>query len=225
MSGAFVGREEVAVEPPALAAIMSGLADRDGAALFSLIEVCRPELVRTVRAIAAKRRARLSAEQVDELVLDAALAISEVAGAWKPDGAPPWFYAHGRIAAAVDRVIGQWTDALVDERAEVEQPPWAAATEADTAEVMARLAEEHELVALLHDGLEAVASPRDLLVFVEHRIQVALGDPSPAATVARLYGMEPAAVRQQTRRVRLRLQRLAETDPRYSELAVLRCAA
>ena len=118
-------------------------------------------------------------------------------------------------------MIGQWHDGLDDERADHEQPPAAAGSEAQLVEVLDRLAADHEVVALLRDGLEVVASPRDLLVFVEHGVQVALGDPSPAVTIGRMYGMEPAAVRQQTRRVRLRLRRLAATDPRFGELVSL----
>ena len=207
--------------PGSLASIMERLGEGDGAALYSLIEAHRTDLVRSVRSMAGRRRARLSAEQVEELVVEAALAIASVAGSWTPDGAPPWFYASGRIANAVDRVIGQWHDGLDDERADHEQPPAAAGSEAQLVEVLDRLAADHEVVALLRDGLEVVASPRDLLVFVEHGVQVALGDPSPAVTIGRMYGMEPAAVRQQTRRVRLRLRRLAATDPRFGELVSL----
>lgn len=212
-------------EASGLEGIMAALAARDGAALFTLVDVHGADLERCVRAIAASRGARLDAQQVDDLVLDAALVISEVAGAWKPDGAPPWFYARGRIAAAVDRVIGQWADPLAPEGAEVAERPWSTTAEIELPELLDRLAEVDETVALVRDGLAEVASPRDLLVYVEHRMQVALGDPSPAVTVARLYGMRPAAVRQQTRRIRLRLRRLAERDPRFAPLASLPVAA
>lgn len=204
-----------------LASIMERLAKGDPAALFSLVEEHRGALVKVVRSIAANRGARLGAEQVDELVVDAALAIRDVAGAWKPDGAPPWFYARGRIASAVDRVVGQWADQFEPERIDVELPPAAQGTEPGSFEVLAGLAETDPTVALLVDGLAQVATPRDQMVFVEHGLQVALGDPSPAVTVAHQFGMNPASVRQQTRRIRLRLRTLAETDPRYGDLAAL----
>jgi hypothetical protein len=54
---------------------------------------------------------------------------------------------------------------------------------------------------------------------------VALGDPSPAVTVGALYGMKPASVRQQSRRTRLRLRALAETEPRFGPLAELAVVA
>jgi hypothetical protein len=212
-------------EASGLGEIMAALAANDGAALFALVDAHRADLVRCVRAIASSRGARLDVQQVDDLVLDAALAISEVAGAWKPDGAPPWFYARGRIAAAVDRVIGQWADPLAPDGAELAERPWSTADEVELPVLLDRLAAVDETVALVRDGLAEVASPRDLLVYVEHRVQVALGDPSPAVTVARLYGMQPAAVRQQTRRIRLRLRRLAASDPRFAPLASLPVAA
>src|SRR5690606_8573318 len=133
----------------------------------------------------------------------------------------PWIYARGRIAAAVDRWIGHWSDPLHADTAEVEEPVHPAASEPDTEAVFVGLAGRYPLVALLQEGLERVASPRDVVVFVEHGVQVSLGDPSPAVTVARMYGMQPAAVRQQTRRLRLRLHDLARVDPRFADLASL----
>ncbi|CAN5722272.1 hypothetical protein BH10ACT1_BH10ACT1_29720 [soil metagenome] len=70
-----------------------------------------------------------------------------------------------------------------------------------------------------------MASDRDQVVFLETAIQASMGDRSPAATVARLLGLTPEAVRQQHRRVRLRLQRLAEDDPRFAGLAELAVVA
>jgi hypothetical protein len=200
---------------------MARLAAGDGAALFDLLVTYRADLVRSVRTIALARRVRLSAEEIDELVVAAAIAINDVASAWKPDGAPPWIYARGRIAAAFDALVGQHADPLDDARTEVEALPPAAGAEPATAEVFVALARENAMVALLQQGLEQVASPRDRVLFVEHGVQVAMGDPSPAVTVARMYGMEPAAVRQQTRRLRIRLNDLARTDPHFADLASL----
>jgi DNA-directed RNA polymerase specialized sigma24 family protein len=204
-----------------LAAIMERMAAGDPAAIFGLVQAHRPDLERAVRYTARSRGARLTPEQVDDLVLDAAIAIRDVAAAWKPEGAPPWVYARGRIANAVDRVVGQWADPLDPERTEVEEPPAASGSEPDTIELLSGLAAEHPEVDLLVRGLARVATPRDQVVFVEHGLQVALGDPSPAVTVANQYGMKPASVRQQARRVRLRLRKLAETDPLFGELARL----
>lgn len=211
---------------PALTQVMAALAAGDGAALFGLIDAHGEELARTVRVIAAKRRARLSADDVDELVLEAALAIQAVAGAWRADGAPPWVWAHGRIRAAVDRHLGLWADELDHEHhAGREAPPAPPGAEEPTGVCFARLAAKDQRVALLGEALDLVASQRDRLVFVELGIQVALGDPSPAVTVGALYGMKPASVRQQSRRTRLRLRALAETEPRFGPLAELAVVA
>ena len=63
-----------------LATIMESLAAGEGAAIHWLIEAHRADLARTVRAIASARKRSLNAELVDELVLEAALAVREVAG-------------------------------------------------------------------------------------------------------------------------------------------------
>ncbi|NLD77205.1 MAG: sigma-70 family RNA polymerase sigma factor [Acidimicrobiales bacterium] len=200
---------------------MERLAAGDGAAIQGLIDAHRTDLVRSVRAVAGKRGARLSPEQIEELVVDVALAIFDVAGSWKPGGAPPWIYARGRIANAVDRMIGQWADELEPERDEKPEEPAAGGSEPDPFELIEVLAARDQTVALLLAGLGQVASTRDQMVFVEHGLQVSMGDPSPAVTVGQQYGMKPATVRQQTRRIRLRLRGLAETDPRFVELASL----
>lgn len=211
---------------PALTQVMAALAAGDGAALFELIDGYGAELARTVRVVAAGRRARLRADEVDELVVEAALAIQAVAGAWRPDGAPPWVWARGRIGAAVDRHLGLWTDQLDHERhAGQEAPPAPPGGEEPVEACLARLAAHDRRVALLDEALELVASRRDRLVFVELGIQVALGDPSPAVTVGALYGMKPASVRQQSRRTKLRLRALAETEPRFGPLADLALVA
>jgi hypothetical protein len=211
---------------PALTQVMAALAAGDGAALFGLIDAHRDELARTVRVIAAKRRARLSADDVDELVVEAALAIQAVAGAWRADGAPPWVWAQGRIRAAVDRHLGLWADELDHEHhAGREAPPAPPGVEEPTGVCFARLAASDQRVALLGEALELVASRRDRLVFVELGIQVAMGDPSPAVTVGALYGMKPASVRQQSRRTKLRLRALADAEPRFGPLAELAVVA
>ena len=207
------------IDSTLLVSIMSRLAEGDRAALVHLRDSFRSELVKTVRAIARSRGARLGPDDVEDLLTDAAMVIAGLAHAWKPDGAPPWFWAKGRIAREVDRHLGQWSDELDDARyCQKEAPAAASGFERDVAEVFAGLAESRPDVALFREALQCVGSPRDQLVFVEHGLQVAMGDPSPAVTVARLYEMNPAAVRQQTRRIRLRLKDLAASDERFAPL-------
>lgn len=207
----------------ALAQVMARLAEGDGAAIFTFRTRYEAELARLVRGIAASRGARLRAPEVEELVTEATLAIAHVAPAWRPGGAPPWVWARHRVAAAVDGYVGQWTDQLDDAAGGPEPvaPAASPGTEPPVVHVVAGLAETNALVALLHEAVTQVASPRDQVIFYEHGLQVSLGDRSPAATVAGLLGLRPEAVRQQQRRVRLRIQRLAEQEPRFAPLAVL----
>ena len=65
--------------------------------------------------------------------------------------------------------------------------------------------ERYRQVEDLQVALQSVASERDRRVFLEVAVQEASGDPSPANTVAHMFGLRPAAVRQIKCRVRRRL--------------------
>ena len=207
----------------ALVQIMARLAAADGAAVYSLRERFRPELVRAVRAVARTRGARLSADDLEDLITDVAVELARLAPSWDPLGAPPWVWARHRVASLVDRHVGQWTRPLDEEEhaaAAVEGVPTASA-EAPLLEILAGLAHWHPEVALLREAVARVATDRDQVIFFETAVQVSLGDRSPAVTVAGLLGIRPEAVRQQHRRVRLRVQRLAAEEPRFATLAAL----
>ncbi|MEO6629399.1 MAG: hypothetical protein ABIP03_12630 [Aquihabitans sp.] len=211
------------VDDRELAAVMVLLAQGDGAAFFTFRTRYSAPLTRMVRGIASSRHARLTPDQVEELVTEAALAITNVASGWRAGGAPPWIWARLRVAAAVDGYIGQWADELPDAASggEPAAPMASPGSEPPLLGLVAKLAEENVIVALLQEAVSLVATPRDCLIFFEHGLQVSLGDRSPAATVAGLLGLQPAAVRQQQHRVRSRLRHLAEHDPRFAPLAAL----
>ncbi len=57
---------------------------------------------------------------------------------------------------------------------------------------------------------------------MQYRIQKSLGDHSPAHTVGAEFGLSPDHVRQIDRRMRVRLSRLIDQDPRFAPLAELR---
>lgn len=212
----------------ALAEVMSRLAAGDAAAVLTLREAFRDDLAGAVRRVARRRRARLDADTVDELVTDVVLELARLAPSWKPGGAPPWVWAHHRVAAVVDRHVGQWTRPFDDaehrchDRSAV---PAAPSTEPDVLVVLDGLAGWCPAAALLQEAVERVASPRDRELFFEHAVQAALGDRSPATTVARSMGLEPEAVRQQAHRVRERVRRLAAAEPRFAALAELAVVA
>lgn len=219
--GASPGDEQVA-------AVMARLAEGDGAAIITLRERFGPELARAIRGAARHRGARLGADEVDELVTDVAVELAGLAGAWRPGGAPPWVWARGRVGEVVDRHVGQWADPLdgpvAGPRAEAAArsvPPPGAGSEPPVLDVVAALAGRHATVALLHEAVARVASPRDQVIFFEAAVQTSLGDRSPAVTVGDLFGLAPATVRQQQLRVKRRLRALAASDPRFAGLADL----
>lgn len=210
-----------------MAALMAELAAGDPAALVALLDRHQHQLAAAVRRVATARGVWLPADEVDELVVDAALAVARVASAWSREGgALPWVWAHRQVAAVVDRHLGQFADPL-DHRslATTAEGPATAGAELPILELVATVAVDHPVVALLHEALERVASPRDRMVFLETAIQSSMGDRSPATTVGLLLGMAPASVRQQHRRVRLRVQDLAATEARYAPLAQLALVA
>ncbi len=224
-SGAHSRGESAARDPgreAALVAVMTRLAEGDGAALYTLREQFSGELSRAVRGVARTRRAALSADEVDELVTDVVVELAGLAATWSPGGAPPWVWARHRVARVVDRHLGQWASPLEPDRAAAvaDRAP-AAGVEPPVLDVLASLARHHPRVALLREAVARVASGRDQEVFFETVVQVSLGDRSPAVTVGGLLGMRPEAVRQQHHRVRLRVQRLAANDPRFAALADL----
>ena len=104
--------------------------------------------------------------------------------------------------------------------------PTVACEEVDIEEVLALLAREGSLageryrqVEDLQVALQSVASERDRRVFLEVAVQAASGDPSPANTVAQMFGLQPAAVRADpvpgpTPAARLRVRRVRRTRRR-----------
>ncbi len=207
-----------------VAELMARMATGDSAAVFDLVDRFGPELRAAVSRVAVSRGAHLDRQALDDLALDVGLELNDLARAWRPDaGALPWTWARHRVAAVVDRHLGQWCSSLDVgvERTEKEDGPVPSAHEARLVDVMRRMGSTEPLVELLFEALELVLSERDRQLFLEVEVQQALGDRSPATTVGPMLGMQPAAVRQQYRRARLRLRRLAGTDPHYAPLADL----
>jgi hypothetical protein len=208
-----------------LADLVRRIEGGDNAAIFEMAATFRPELGRAVERIGESRGRRFTRQEVDDLVLDVAVGLSQILGPWRADGgATPWGWARHRVASVVDEYIGQFHRPLPEgpERVDERRPEPARSTEEHSSlAVLERLAEQDPILAVLVDALAQVASPRDRRVFLETRVQAALGDPSPAATVAEIEGMRPEAVRKQHSRVLGRLRELARTDPRYAALADL----
>ena len=76
-------------------------------------------------------------------------------------------------------------------------------------------------IGLLMEAVDRVGSPRDADVHLEYGVQKHSGDPSPAITVAQIFSLTPASVRQIDRRMRVKLASLAANEARYAALAEL----
>lgn len=224
-----VGRDGGEDRNQLIASLMQRMADGDNAAAFELVDRFEPELRGTVVRIASSRGVTFASEDLTDLVIDVAVEINKLARAWKPTGgARPWTWAHHRIAAIVDAQIGQHTtplDSVVEPAAASGDEVRSGDHEDSHVAVMERLANDDPLVALLSEALDQLVSPRDRRLFLEIEVQQVMGDRSPAATAAALIGVSGAAARQQHRRTRQRLQRLAATNPRFAPLADLAIVA
>jgi hypothetical protein len=210
-----------------LEALMARLADGDGRAACVLALEFSGPIGAAVRAHLADLGVRdVERDELDSLVVDVCIMLADVAGAWRPDGgAAPWQWAYHRVRRVVSRFVGQHAEVLDDGTADLPAPPVAPGDEPDLTELLEGLAAEWPLVALVREGLEAVATARDRQILLEVGVQTALGDPSPAVTVAAIRGMTPAAVRKAVSRTRGRLRSLADRDPRFAPLADLPLAA
>jgi hypothetical protein len=216
----------------ALEQIMARATGGDLTAWLALSNDFRAELSGALRALAAQRGWYPEPHELDGLVVQAAIVLAEIAGAWRPDGALPWRWAKGRLEALVrmeaparapslDALPGsqrEWLVQLAGSRNG--SGPAAADTHADVL-TLERLARQHPTVALVRDALAQVASPTDVALFLAYRSQQAAGDPSPAATVGLPLDMKPATVRQRARRIQQRLERLIAVDQQYAPLAGL----
>ena len=60
-------------------------------------------------------------------------------------------------------------------------------------------------------------------MWLDHLVEDANGNRSPAVTVAQTHGLTPDNVRKIVQRVREKLGELAETDEHYADLAHLVC--
>jgi len=211
-----------------LVEIMDAMASGDTAAVFALRAEYGGAIGAAVRDALRRRGAVCPREEVESLVVDVCLMLFDTADSWSAQGgALPWIWAQMRVGNLVDRHLGQYADRFDEHddacvganscvdcgRGWAEEPP--------VLDVLDRLSSAHPAARLLQEALDQVATARDGELFLELRIQELLGDRSPAVTVGGLLGLQPEAVRQQHRRVRLRLRRLAESNARFAPLAAL----
>jgi hypothetical protein len=219
-----------------LAEIMSELAAGDETAVFALYERFGDKIGGTVRAVLRARGLTLVHDEVDGLVLEACLAIAGVAGAWSPDGgALPWVYARRRIENCVDRVVGQYTVPLDDylravEDGEAGYPPFTPpgghaplpVDDRSLAQALEEMSPGDDRCRLLHDALDrAAVSPTDRELTLQYAAEQGSGNRSPATTVAAMFDLRDAAVRQRVHRSKRRLRAVAASEQRFAPLADL----
>lgn len=209
-----------------LTAIMAAMAEGDNDALALLyVEYGDP-----IRGVVRKELARLGvthldAAEIDGLALDVCSDLFRRAKSWDPArDVLPWTWARMRVRTMVGRHVGQFTDPLPDGGpAETAVPPAASAGNdgEDVLVTLDRLGGLRSELRLLHEALDRVSRPAQQEILFEVRMQAGQGDPSPAVTVARAYGLRPDAVRQTCKRVVDRVRYLTDHDPYFAPLADL----
>ena len=212
-----------------LVEVMARMAEGDRAAVFTLYA----EFGTAIASIMRRELARLGrygvdADDLDGLVIDACLELASVARAWDPErGAAPWTWAMRRLTRLASEFVGIHADPL-DEGVirSVASPPGTGVSEDPPAHrVLQRLAPRHRACRLLLEALAQVSTPRNRDILLEVRLQASLGDPAPAVTVGRSFGLRPDAVRQVVKRTRDAIGRLAAEDPKYASLAEISLVA
>jgi DNA-directed RNA polymerase specialized sigma24 family protein len=196
-----------------LAELMGRMARGDAAAVFALIDEHGDDLAAVVRRhLRSWGRHDLVRrdDEVDHMVQTAAQVLLDRAASWRPGGAPPWVWADLAIRHALARDLGHPTVGLDPERHEppAVQVPRAGGRDLD----LGSLARRHPGFRRFRATLAAVTSPRDRAVVEGYLVQQALGDPSPALTVATHTGLSPVNVRQIVCRARRRVRERLGTD-------------
>ncbi|MDE0805113.1 MAG: hypothetical protein OSA99_17535 [Acidimicrobiales bacterium] len=204
-------------------AIMARLVAGDPAAVFTLFEHHGHRVAGVVRRQLARCGVHdVAREDLQSLVLDACMELLQVAEAWRPGGALPWWWAEGRIRAVVIGWVGVHADSVDDHLDSIERGEefHAATDEDEVAQTFARLVDEVPLVGLVAEAAR-VARVDELILhcMLDYRVQQDQGDPSPAHTLAPRYGVSPDALRQRVSRGRKRLRAVVDDDPRFAPIA------
>ena len=203
--------------------IMARLVAGDGAAVFTLAEHHGHRVAGVVRRQLSRCGVDVvSRDDLQSLVIDACMALRDVAPAWRPGGALPWWWAEGRIRALVIAWVGVHADSIDDHWSDVDdvEPAAAASFEESVAATFARLVDEVPLVGLVAEAARAARiNEISLMCMLDYCIQQDQGDPSPAHTLADRYGISPETLRQRICRGRRKLRYVVDTDPRFAALS------
>lgn len=216
-----------------LVTVMSRLAAGDRAAIFTLYAQFGGVIAGVLRReLSRLGRYGVPADDLDGLVIDACLEVASLARSWDPArGAAPWTWAQRRLTRLASGYVGIHADPLPEGISSWPESGAGGAGGAlgagssrpdpEPVGMLERLAARHPQCRLLLDALDRVSTPRNREILLEVRLQASLGDPAPAVTVGRSFGLRPDAVRQVVKRTRDAIGRLAAEEPRFAALATI----
>ena len=212
-----------------LAGIMARLAKGDGVALMELLVEFAQPLRAAVRRSLDRLQYVADAELAEELVMETALVVEQVAPGWRPEGgALPWVWAEARIHARISAYLGQHHDDLAPESsANIPDHPLASGTfdAGDELATLRRLAAERPELALLEVSLLEATTQREQITLLAYEALKADGDPSPANTLAVELDLTSTNVRQIVSRAKVKVRKLVDSDDRFAairDLPILR---
>jgi hypothetical protein len=217
------------IDPQRVTELMHAIAAGHTWAIWELRELADVPIRARLRAELRRLDVHYTADDLDGMVTEAVIAIVQVAGGWRPGGAPPWAWAHNRIVAVVHGFIGVFARSLdeVGETPDLATEPSTAgpASEHDLATgprlTLRRLvAQSRAPVEDLEAALSDLVSDRDANVWLAVEMERAGGNQRPAVTVGTRFGMTDVGVRKVVQRVRARLTQAAR-DGRYPGLSRL----
>lgn len=158
-------------------------------------------------------------DRLHDIIQDSLLELVKLAPAWRADGgAKPWRWARAKLITAAYRSLGHFTDDIEDHLELVGENKAATMDDGEPLELLARLAADHDEIAILFDALGIVASDRDRQVWLAVHVEAANGNGAPAVTVAQDFGLTPQNVRKIRQRVQAKLLALAGSESRFAGL-------
>lgn len=207
--------------------IMARMAEGDPAAVFALATHHGARIGGVVRRhLRACGVDRIAKDDLDGLVLDSCMVLRDVAAAWRPGRALPWWWAEGRIRTVVSSWVGVHADPLDDRWIPPDDDVPAPAGDEPVAATFARLVAEVPLVGLVAEACRAARVDDVALVcLLDYCMQQHQGDPSPAHTLAGRYGVTPETLRKRISRDRARLRAIVRSEERFADLADLALVA
>ena len=213
-----------------LVAVMARLAAGDEAAVVTLFERYGGPISAAVQRQARHRGARVGRDDVEGLVFEVCDEIAKVAGAWRPRAARCRGCGHGTASPT-------WSTACSARGpSRSTRPAWPMSPTWPTSRSRVPRRTRAARCSTPSSGWSPTwpvpgcwprpsTPPRSASaireLWFEYQCEKHSGNASPAATVAPVFGMREATVRQAARRARLRLLRLIDSNERFAPLADL----